>query len=130
MSKPVAVGAIGGAIAGALTISAPDVREWLHVAQEIAHGDSAFLVFCLLLLMMLGALLYRQRTSGDECAMRVHQLESVVQGMYALLATDDRYQDLPSYEEFAADNFSIAEIHRARSKPTAQSKGTPHEVRT
>lgn len=113
MSKPAA--AIGGAAAAAVVISVAEAREWVALAQDVAAGKSPFLAFCLIVLGVLGYLLFRQWRGGEDCALRVHQLESVVQGMYAILVTDDRYQGMPPYEDFAAGRFSIADIHRARS---------------
>lgn len=107
---------MGGAAAAAVIITVAEAREWVSLAQEVATGQQSFLTFCLIILGVLAYVLYRQWRGGEECDRRVHQLESVVQGMYALLATDDRYQGLPSYEDFAADNFSIADIHRARTR--------------
>lgn len=113
MSKPAA--AIGGAAAAAVVITVAEAREWVALAQDVVAGKSPFLVFCLVVLAVLAYLLYRQWQGGEDCAARVHQLESVVQGMYAILVTDDRYQGLPPYADFAAGNFSIADIHRSRS---------------
>lgn len=113
MSRPAA--ALGGAAAAAFAISVTEAREWVALAQDVAKGESAFLAFCLVVLGVLAYLLYRQWKGGEECTIRQRQLESVVQGMYAILVTDDRYQGLPPYEDFAAGKFSIADIHRSRS---------------
>jgi hypothetical protein len=116
--KPAAAAIAGGGSAAAMfALSAADASEWLTVIERIVQSPAGVLVFALLVLVGLSYLLVRQWKGGEDCAARQRQLESVVQGMYALLATDDRYQGLPPYADFAAGNFSIAEIHRSRSAP-------------
>lgn len=123
MKPSVAAIAGGGSTAAVFAIGAADVGDWLAVVERIAASPAGLLVFALLVLIGLGYLLVRQWQSGAACDERVRQLESVVQGMYALLATDDRYPDLPPYEDFAAGKFSLHALHRARTaQPAAYSR--------
>jgi len=108
---------LGSVAVTGIAITAAEAGDWLAIVERIAASPAGLLVFALLVLIGLGSLLVRQWQSGAACDERVRQLESVVQGMYAVLATDDRYQGLPPYADFAAGNFSIAEIHRSRSAP-------------
>ncbi len=117
--KPAAAYAAGGGTValGVLAIRASDVSEWLTIIERIVASPAGLLVFCLLVLAGVVYVLARQWHSGTLCDEKVRQLENVVQSMYALLATDDRYQNLPSFEDFAAGKFSLQQIHKARTAP-------------
>lgn len=114
--KPAAAAVVsGGSVAAIAAITSSDVSEWLAIIERVSESKAGLLVLCLLMLVGLIYLLARQWSAGNQCDERVRQLESVVQGMYALLATDDRYPDLPPYEDFAAGRFSLHALHRSRS---------------
>lgn len=109
----------GGAAIAAIAITAAEAGEWLTVIERLAASPAWPLV--LGLIVVAGGLwvLSSQRASNAACEARVEELTRAVQNMYALLATDDRYPDLPPYEDFAAGKFNLHALHRARSSVTA-----------
>lgn len=114
---------VGGVGAGMFVLTAASAGEWLAVLdrgllmlERMAASPAAPFLICAVLLAGLAYVLHRQRVTGAACEERVELLTTAVQGMYAILATDDRYRDLPSFDDFAAGRFNIAAIHQSRGK--------------
>lgn len=98
-----------------LVITAAEVGDWLTVLERIASSPvSPFLMGALTLVAFL-YVLHQQRALTARCMAENDQLESVVQRIYALLATDDRFPDLPPYDDVRAGKFSLPELHRQRA---------------
>lgn len=105
-----------GAGACFLALTASEAGEWIGLLERIGMSPAFPFLIAALVLSGVGYLLHRQRVAGRECEARVELLTTAVQGMYAILATDDRYKDLPSFDDFAAGRFNIAQIHQSRGR--------------
>lgn len=113
----------GGSAAAVLAIGATDVGEWLTVIERIAESPAGVLVFALLILVGLAYMLLRQWQSGSACEERIERLMRAMASMYALLATDDRYPDLPAFDVFVEQGLDLRAMHKARNaQPAAFSR--------
>jgi len=107
----------GGAAVAAIAITAAEAGEWLTVIERLAMSPAWPLVLGVAVLaggLWIG---YQQRQSNAACEARVEDLTRAVQYMYALLATDDRYPQLPPFEDFAAGKFDLQALFRSRRIP-------------
>lgn len=113
----------GGSAAAVLAISAVEAGDWLTLVERIVASPAGLLVFCMLVLIGLAYLLARQWHAGAACEERIEQLMRAMSSMYALLATDDRYPDLPSFDEFVERGLDLRAMHKARNaQPAAFSR--------
>lgn len=105
-----------GVGAGMFVLTASEAGEWIELLERIGMSPAFPFLIGALVLASVGYLVHRQRVAGRECEQRVELLMTAVQGMYAILATDDRYRELPSFDDFAAGRFNIAQIHQSRGR--------------
>ncbi|MBA4285457.1 MAG: hypothetical protein C0434_07995 [Xanthomonadaceae bacterium] len=121
--KPAAAAVVsGGSVAAFAAISASDVSDWLAIIERISESKAGLLVLCLLFLVGLVFLLVKQWHSGAACEARIEQLTHAMASMYALLATDDRYPELPSFDDFVANGLDLRKMHKARAQAGAYSR--------
>lgn len=107
-----------GVGAGVFVLTASEAGEWIGLLERIRLSPAFPFLIGAIVLAGIGYIIHRQRVTSRECDARVELLMTAVQGMYAILATDDRYRDLPSFDDFAAGRFNIAAIHQSRSAPS------------
>lgn len=100
-------------------ITAAEAGDWLtFIERMVASPVSPFLIGAMVVIGFI-YVLNEQRKMNARCIEENDQLESVVQQIYLLLATDDRFPNFPPFEEVKAGKFSIVELHKQRTRQAA-----------